>query len=330
MHDETSYRNKISYLSYIFALLVILRHSTNYPMYEFSSGMLYHIERFMEEITDTIVPAFFALSGYLFFQNFTMNKLWSKWKSRLTSLVVPYLIWNLLAYLYYVLLTLIPGLGSHINGGVAPFTLPNVIQAVLTGDYNITWYLQSLILFTYTVPLLYPIMKYKLGSLAAVVGMYLIAVFTWDNQTRYAVFFLFGAAAGIHLKGIIRKKYPWWWAAAILMAAIGTVHVFGFHFMYWIPIRLLEVCLWWIIGDALPLHIQPKWWAKISFFLYCAHSMVLESIEKVFWITLGSSQLAAGLDYVAAPLLTISLLTFAAWVLLKCTPVWKLLNGGRG
>ena len=49
------------------------------------------------------VPFFFLISGYLFFQHYenTLDSYKQKLKKRAKSLLVPYLLWNLIAFLIY-------------------------------------------------------------------------------------------------------------------------------------------------------------------------------------------------------------------------------------
>lgn len=51
------------------------------------------------------VPMFFLISGYLFFRSGVLDKrvYISKLRSRLHTLLLPYLLWNLIAFLYFVI-----------------------------------------------------------------------------------------------------------------------------------------------------------------------------------------------------------------------------------
>ena len=82
--QEIHYRNKIVYLSFVLSLLIIVRHSIGLKIYDLSGPLLY-VETFFSYVTDLVVPMFFAMSGYLFYQNFDFGKLRSKWKTRTHS-----------------------------------------------------------------------------------------------------------------------------------------------------------------------------------------------------------------------------------------------------
>lgn len=98
---DTQYKT-IEALRFICAVLVVLRHTSgfinvngsDYPIYKFIVAL------FSYGITEVCVPVFFMISGYLFF---TKLHTWdwsvyrAKIKSRISTLVVPYSVWNVVA-----------------------------------------------------------------------------------------------------------------------------------------------------------------------------------------------------------------------------------------
>jgi len=82
--------------------------------------------------------------------------------------------------------------------------------------------------------------------------------------------------------------------------------------------------------DLLSYAKEPPWWLKCTFFYYCAHDMILESVEKVILIVGGRSIGMALIDFIFAPVITFGILVLGAWMLRKyMSPIWKLLNGNR-
>lgn len=51
------------------------------------------------------VPMFFIISGYLFFRNgvFDTSIYIAKLRSRVNTLLIPYLLWNLIGFIYFVI-----------------------------------------------------------------------------------------------------------------------------------------------------------------------------------------------------------------------------------
>jgi len=127
------------------------------------SGPLLWFEKFVSDATDLVVPMFFAVSGFLFYQNFNYSKLGSKLKSRVKSLFVPYVIWNVSGYLFLVLLLALPFVGSRMNRSLPPFEIIGFVKDVfIECNYNATWFLLDLMIFAIVTPIIKPLIDRKL------------------------------------------------------------------------------------------------------------------------------------------------------------------------
>lgn len=82
------------------------------------------------------VPLFFFISGYLFFANvrdFSFSIFKTKIKKRITSLLVPYLIWNtLVILLYFIVQQLFPSMVSGRNKPIVDFTLLDYMRSFVS------------------------------------------------------------------------------------------------------------------------------------------------------------------------------------------------------
>ena len=96
-----------------------------------------------------------------------------------------------------------------------------------------------------------------------------------------------------------------------------------------ILLRLIQIPLIWISADILAINKEPSWWLRISFFIYCSHHMILESVEKIFLILLGKNYTGALLDFIFAPMITLLIILCLAAILRRIHPVWAVLCGGR-
>lgn len=137
---------------------------------------------------------------------------------------------------------------------------------------------------------------------------------------------------GIHYSDIIKGKSfsrLYRSGAAIMLLVCSTINI---QYPEDRPNRLLEIisiiCIW-IMLDFFRKEKEPKWWARISFFIYCTHSMILESVEKVFLIILGKNMFGAVLDFFIAPAITLGIIVFGAYIIKKVPKLWKILNGNR-
>ena len=96
--DEREFRSKVYWLTFIFSILVIWVHSGNAELFlgpGAADGWAGGVERFFGTCLGQFsVPGFFAVSAYLFYRRFALSDLKRKWKSRVRSLLLPYLLWN--------------------------------------------------------------------------------------------------------------------------------------------------------------------------------------------------------------------------------------------
>ena len=84
MYTEIQFRNKITCYSFYTIIAVVLIHTFNLSVYGIdadASGLgefVYYFESTAAELWKAAVPLFFMISGFLFFRNFTWDKLKTK------------------------------------------------------------------------------------------------------------------------------------------------------------------------------------------------------------------------------------------------------------
>lgn len=329
------YKNKITYISFILAVLVVIRHSVNIEVYGLTSGTLYWIELVFREISDVAVPMFFTLSGFLFFQNYKPELLKEKWKSRVFSILVPYFAWNIIAYVYYELIYLLPLVSENMSSAIEPFNFEWLIKNMLFGYHNITWFLQNLFLYIMIVPLLFPILQNKTAGIAFTIAVFLAGCFCrgFGNIAFNGVFYLVGACLGIHQRDAVQRRYNVklviFSIAFFCLIAVLNILFPLVNYVSRTPIRIVQCLLLWIAAEVVAIDSSPKWWMSISFIIYCSHSMILESIEKLFKIVFGDTVLGAMLDFVFAPIITLSIIFIVSAIVKKQKMLWKILSGNR-
>ena len=164
MANESWFRNKITWFSFLFSILVVWVHSANGELFLGQSPYLGRVVGFQRFLGNTVgqiaVPGFFLMSGYLFYRNFIWERLGEKWTSRIRSLLVPFLVWNTIYYLGYVIGSRLPGVSDIMGKGEIPFGWYAAVDAVLHYTYNyVFWYLYQLILLTVLAPALFGILQ---------------------------------------------------------------------------------------------------------------------------------------------------------------------------
>lgn len=91
----------LSFMRFPLASLIVLLHTgiTCGP-----EDFTYYLANYINApIVQLAVPTFFFMSGYLFFigkEEYNFNIYISKLKKKITTLVIPYIIWNLIAIFF--------------------------------------------------------------------------------------------------------------------------------------------------------------------------------------------------------------------------------------
>lgn len=161
---ESQFRNKVTWFSFAFSLMVVWIHSYNAELFlgkTEAMARVYRVEHWLGDgIGQIAVPGFFMISGYLFYRDFSWEKLRGKWQRRIHSVLVPYIVWNFLYYLGYVIGSRLPWVDQVVGKGVIPFGLAESVDAIINYTYNyVFWYLFQLILLILLAPVLYPVLR---------------------------------------------------------------------------------------------------------------------------------------------------------------------------
>lgn len=135
----------IDVLRFPMAILVVFIHASflyetrdGVSIFEGFDSSLYRAVNFLviDNICLIAVPLFFFISGYLFFakvKDFTFIVYKEKLKKRISSLLVPYLIWNLFVIiLYFIVQHLCPSLVSGRNKPIVDFTILDYIGSFVS------------------------------------------------------------------------------------------------------------------------------------------------------------------------------------------------------
>lgn len=163
---------KIIQYSFMLAVLIVCLHCVHiidphfqnpstgfgFAIHWFFSVLFYHI-------TNLAVPSFFFLSAFLFFRNYTPNKTYAKLKSRVKSLLVPYIIWNVVSVLWLVLVYSLPFAKQFMSSEAIILTPYNVlVDGIILSRYNLLWFVGTLMLLHLLCPLFYKVYRHRVGG----------------------------------------------------------------------------------------------------------------------------------------------------------------------
>lgn len=209
MSDNYNYRlsSAITWIRFPLIFLIILLHCYSVVRLEGSHDTYFKvIYPFSLWLGETGVPGFFFISGFLLF--LSKKSYGQKIRTRLSTLVIPYILWNgLLLALYLVAFAI--GHPQNINGrSLADYHFIDYIRLFWDrGSYDNGnfvpllcpfWYIRNLFIMCLLSPLLYYIIRY-------VREMFLIIITAWwlttyDNAfiPQTILFFSLGAYFSIH------------------------------------------------------------------------------------------------------------------------------------
>lgn len=337
--QEQHIRNKIHIISFICSMLVIWIHTYNLEVYGISeqseglAAIIWAIEEYWSKITKLAVPAFFMISGFLFFRTFSLDKISIKYKNRIKSILIPYLIWSTIYYFYYVFLSVIPFIRDALpDDDIVSLSFGEWLDSLWIDSYYTLWFLKYIIIFIAVSPCIYCLLKHWNGlpiGAFVIIFLFLNIQYKWLNVPDGVQWYFFGSWVGINFGNIAmcrNKLLSWLSIFYICFTLVTGFHVWneGFQLLFYIAIwfALDSICC---LGNR-----EVPDWMKITFFTYVAHDIFLEAFEKIYLIIWGYSPIWALIDYIFMPVLVFVLLVFLAAVMKRYMyPMWKVLSGNR-
>lgn len=348
MNNRITFSTKITILSFLLSIGVVYQHTV---WRHTENVLLTTIHSFLFYIIQTCVPAFFMISGYLFYRTFDIKKTKIKLMSRVHTLLLPYMIWNMIYVVFMIMLT---KLGLVHNVKIGKGVLSVIFQWV-NASLSPLWFVKYLMLFVLISPCIYFVLRDKiLGGITLVILIIANAFFYYSGimstplnvnannivMLNYQyVFYAVGAYAAMHLRHIVEnssKKKSYIALGVIIVLVIlyfsnilGNDDVIRNH-----TFRLIYVCALWFVLDFLP-ESKIRGWMKNSFFLYCSHLMLLQCAQAFSEIVInhiGKYEAVLNVtEYILLPcLIVIIILLFAELMKKRLPKVYGIITGGRG
>ena len=236
---------------------------------------------------ETGVPAFFFISGFLFF--YSSKTYFQKIKSRVQSLLIPYLFWNGLILLAYVLIWLMGKPMMIMGKSIADYGLVDYLRAFIDrGSWDSGngvpmlcpyWYIRNLMVICVFSPIIYYSIRY-------LKWIPILALLVWWISIPYngmiassLLFFSIGAYFSIEQKNpiVVLQKYKiaflCIWAVAFL---IDWAHCFMNvpYALYFHRISLLlNIFLLLLVGSSFgnKHYLGREILDKSAFWIYTMH-----------------------------------------------------------
>lgn len=253
-----------------------------------------------------------------------------KWKSRCRSLLVPYLLWNLIAYIVYAAQN-----GFSFSDFFHAFWIIDIPGR--TGSSPIDgplWYVRNLMLMVLISPVISVMLKYTKWYLLVVMAflwLFQVSVFAKGIGIAFFFFSLGGflrmqrvSVEKLRFGRIILISYVLYLIGLICFGYIGSIALnkFGLLMGIYSAIYLSSI----VAKTRKNINNRTyKFLAESSFFIYCCHDIILPFVKNVFYETSTSV-----VQYLSVILIDIILCLILFYFFNKCLPfVAKLLTGGR-
>jgi len=268
------------------------------------------------------VPCFFMFSGYLFFnkiKEWNKKVYFLKIKTRLRTLLIPYILFNLVAIVFAVLLQILQA-----HGSIYPFLNhlldnwyrifwnyfcwtgdPDNINMFgqplpLYGPYvRALWFVRDLFVMALISPIIYHFVKYtKIWGLGVLFFFFYTKIWIeipgYSSRFFLTAFFFFsmGAYFGINRKNLVisLRKYQVVWLI-LAFITLGLSAFFQYNLKKFVhPIFILSgvisaVNITSFFMERGKLQVRETL-SKASFFIYCTHYiLILRCIQKIFAIS---------------------------------------------
>jgi len=330
----------------------------------------FHIVNLCSEVMARIaVPLFYMFSGFLFFyrvDDFDGRVYRRKLTSRARTLLVPFVLWNIIAVVWQ-LKCMLPGLSSFYRPVEVHFSLMRVINTFLfntgnsgiivgpeleadaTGSYPIDvplWFLRDLMVMVILTPLVHWLIKrggrwpvVVLGAMWLLAALFIPRGCYIDMLLNAAFFFTMGAACSIGKVDFVQlcRRFKWSPVLYLAIAVIDTLTK-GADFNIYIHRAGILVGMAAVINisslliERRDLKVNPTL-AGSSFFIFASHYLLIGDTGKLAFTMLHvpeNNPLAMLALYFIVPLVVTGACLVAYAVLKRVVPqVCNLLSGGR-
>jgi len=352
----------IDFLRPVMAFMVICLHVQFFYVDEQWSmsggGFNFFVIMLCKVICPVAVPTFFFISGFLFFKGLED---WDKdvWKrkmiKRIRTLLVPFILWNLIALLAFPLTRFA---GSVIKGVPMEnvwYTIQNRGVLRLFWDRTLfessfgqpmntpLWFVRDLMVVVLLTPVIHCLIK-KTGFLSVLViaAFYLSGIWIPVSgfSTTAAFFFIWGSYYSIKRRSFTESFHK----ARVLFTILFFMGVLSVPFIWDKNPRLFSltekiliiITVVFCFGITSNLIVDKKVCVKVplvksSFFVYCSHMVIIASSVMMLVLALPTnSDVMRSVLYIAGVIL-IYLICHIIYLIMErfCPSILRVLSGGR-
>lgn len=358
MNNDRYIFNIIDTLRFPLIVIVLYMHIVDIKPIPISAEISgWNIYNFITEFIShniglSVVPCFFMFSGFLFFYNIDNlqgNWFFRKLESRFRTLVIPFILWNII----FIIVSFIKvSIGFKLGIPRAleeymDFMSMNKIKALWVDPIDMPlWYIRDLISVIVISPILYILLKkIKLWGLLLIYILYLIPQFEISSPliSQTAIFFFsIGVYCSMYKKDFYLLAEKLLFPSGIIFITLSTISTF-YSMSPDIKIQLSRIFI--PIGVIFFIGLSTKICrkkARVSkfcinmsqsvFFIYAFHELYIKNWSKGLANRLGlyNNYEGAIISYIILPVLVLAICLFVYYLLKRYTNKFLIiLTGGR-
>ena len=324
-----------------FSLIVMVLYIHGYYL----EAETYSVASYVQDTIDkglcsVAVPMFFCISGFLFFNGVnSVSKVFEKQKRRMRTLMVPYVLWNIIFILWYVVMAMIPSVASFVNsdmiGKLSASTPWNALCLLFVEPAGFhLWFLRDLIVFVAFTPLVYLLLKCIRWLLPFLLALLSLKVYFFNGM----FFFALGGCISMHnsLGSVDRCADTCFLPAIVgwlLFALVLPLNLMVGRLL--LPAQLCGIVALWKLFDVFLKKRQIRWlndWHVVdyTFFIYVFHEPFFNIVKKLTLCMLGKSDISLIALYLLNPIIAIVFILCVAMLIQELLPrTYSILTGGR-
>lgn len=301
------------------------------------------------------VPVFFFISGYLFFLHEKTDKInyCQKWGRRIKTLLVPYILWNIMTIGLYLVLQILPPTAKYFTSEqniIYSYSLEDFFRAFWDcGQWNSGngtpvlspfWFIRNLIILSLLSPVIHKLNEFfKIWWILPLVLLWCV---TYNMATPYESIIFFSIGSFLGEKKINISAYSWKMLKILMITEVCLFIAHNYLHFYTEHIIAALFTQRMLYVTAIPLiftlgaffvkkgFVGSRENATFAFVIFACHYPILLAVRKVMvkMMTEAGDVLSA-LFYIGAVGVVVMICWFIYKLLLKVPFLCSVLCGGR-
>lgn len=295
------------------------------------------------------IPAmgwFFFSAAYFLFRSYEEGQYAVLLKKKCKTIVIPYLVWNVLGYfwMFFVYHKLLLGDNTVITAEsllkmfIFWFTPPDRLISPANGG---TWFLARLFSYILLTPVFYKLCRKK-WSIVVAVALEVIIVYmqiSYYSILYWIPTYMLGAWVSLNFRDRYEKILEGdFWTKVVPGGGIVSIAAY-IMYTYLLKTGMLDINLGrflapiviWLCGSCLPIERKPGWYVKNSnFYMYLVHGFFVNVTIPWCWWNLGN-RIPLELVTIFVCIITFIAVYGSLWGLRKVLPkkALSVIMGGR-